>query len=196
MLRHRILTGLLALSCGAAAIAFNLPSSRQAPQATASHARLMEAVGDWKGTLTMWMGAPEPVKTECTETVRAIGELWTTSVFRCSFQGEPFEGCSTNGFDPKKGKYVSTWIDSMTSSLTVMEGEWNEETQTTIMDYEGLDPFTGQLVPMRSEAKGNDKSMSISFFKMVDGNPERTMQIDMQKVRASEAAEASSDRGK
>ena len=193
MLRHPILTGVLALSCGAIAVAVARPSFLQAPQATEHHSRLMDAVGTWKGTLSMWIGAPEPMTTECTETVRAVGDLWTTSTFHCSFEGQPFEGCSTNGFDPKKGKYVSTWIDSMTAGLTVMEGEWDDANQAIVMHYEGQDPMTGEMVPMRYESRGSSDSVSTSFFKMVDGKPERSMKIEMHKIDHSEAAEASSD---
>ena len=50
------------------------------------------------------------------------GGLWVLSKFEGDFGGMKFEGRGQFGYDPIKKKYVGTWIDSMSPTLSVLEG--------------------------------------------------------------------------
>lgn len=193
MLRHRILTGALALGLGAIAIAATQPFFRQAPQATEHHARLKHSVGEWEGTMSMMMGGAE-TDFPCTESVQAIGDLWITSSFHCDFGGLPFEGASTTGFDPKKGKYIGSWIDNMTPSMTIMEGEWDAERNAMVMTYEAPDMESGEMVTNQMVSESSREANISTFYKMVDGEPVQTMKISMRRASSDKPAEAAAER--
>ena len=53
-------------------------------------------------------------------------------------------------YDPHKQKYVGTWIDNMNPSMSVMEGEFDENKKEMVMVFEGIDPNTGKTEKMKS----------------------------------------------
>lgn len=175
----RITTAALVLTALAAAAA--LRPTQEMPQATPQHAQLLEGVGEWKGTLTMVSpGSPEEGM-PCSETVTAIGEFWTTSSFECDFMGMPFVGSAVTGYDPDQKKFVGTWIDSMTTRLTVMEGTWDETRKALVMGYIGPDPMTGEMVPHRIETVHRDDAYTSTFF-VGEGGGSKTMVLDMKRA--------------
>lgn len=125
----------------------------QMPEPTPEHGLLMETVGEWDVDCTYFMGPGEPMKTTARETIEALGSFWTVSLFRAEFMGQPFCGRATSGYDPAKGKWVGTWIDSMMPHLFVMEGDIDPETKVLTMHCEGPAPMTGEMVPYRSTAE-------------------------------------------
>jgi hypothetical protein len=114
------------------------------------HGILMEMVGRWNVDCTYFMGPGEPMKTQATETIEAVGAFWTVSLFDAEFMGQPFQGRCVMGFDQKRGKWVGTWIDSMSSHLFVMEGDMDPGTKALEMHCEGPAPMTGELIPYRN----------------------------------------------
>lgn len=89
------------------------------------HAWLQKLVGNWTSEAEC-VGEPgqPPTKNRGTETVKSIGELWIIG----DGQGEmPGGGTAkmmiTLGFDPKRNRFVGTWVGSMMSHLWVYEGE-------------------------------------------------------------------------
>src|SRR5579864_6610723 len=59
-----------------------------------------------------------------------IGGFWLLMDFSGDFGGAKFEGKGQTGYDPLKKKYVSTWIDTMTPHLLLLEGEFDKEGKT------------------------------------------------------------------
>jgi hypothetical protein len=79
------------------------------------------------------------------------GGMWVLSRFEGSFGAAKFEGRGQFGFDPVKKKYVGTWIDSMSTILSVLEGEYDAKTKTMTYVGDGYDPdrkakFTQKMV--------------------------------------------------
>lgn len=181
---------LLVAGIAAAAIAPVLPF-RQVPEPTEQHAKVVKGAGEYEGTITMMMPGSEPMQAPCTETVTAIGELWTVSHFEMEFMGQPFEGSSIFGYDPEKEKFVGTWIDSMTPKLTVMEGDWDAGKKAFVMHYEMADPMTGGTVDMRNEHVHRDDGYTSSFYSVgEDGEESLSMKIEMTRKKATEAGAA------
>ena len=145
------------------------------PQPTPEHLRLAEAVGEWSGHLTMSVpGVPgEPMA--CSETIEAFGPFWITSEFRSDFMGMPFQGRATQGYDVMRGKYVGTWMDTMSGFMANMEGNYNEDGDL-VMEWEAPD-MTGQMAPHRSVTTHNGNQVTMRFWT----NEEPTMVIEMTR---------------
>lgn len=176
---HRLAPVLL-LAAAATAATFVAPAP-QYPQPTEKHAQILEQVGTWEGTLTSLMpGAPgEPAAAR--ETMVAVGGFWIQSTFQCDFMGMPYTGTGCVGYDESRGKYVGTWVDSMSSYLAVMEGEVDEDKGALVMRWEAPDPESGKMVPHWSETVHGEDRYTSTFYM---GEGVKTMVIDMKRKSA------------
>jgi hypothetical protein len=96
----------------------------KAPTPEPEHRWLQQLVGEWTYEMECEMkpGDP-PVKFTGTESVRAIGELWTQGEGRGTApDGTPATSLLTLGYDPEKKKFVGTWLGSMMTFLWTYEG--------------------------------------------------------------------------
>jgi hypothetical protein len=117
---------------------------------TKEHEVLKQDVGTWDATIKVWMAGPdaEPAESKGTETVTLFGDgLWALGKFEGEFGGMKFEGHSQLGYNAKKGKYVGTWIDSMSDRITPMEGTYDAKTRTLTVVVDAINPATGE--PMK-----------------------------------------------
>lgn len=112
-----------------------------APAASEHHKHLEKMVGVWDAEIS-FMGMPS----KAVETNRLTpGGLWLISEFEGNFAGMPFEGYSMMGYDTRKKKYVMSWVDSMSTEMTISEGTLSQDGKTFTFRGKGFDPFTGEL---------------------------------------------------
>ena len=146
------------------------------PQPTAEHRALKENAGTWKVACKFYMepGQP-PMESNATEKVEMIGEFWTVSRFENQMMGMPFVGCATMGFDPNTGKFVSTWIDSMTPVLCALSGKQKGDTIT--MEGEFFSCMTNSVLKHRTTEKriGKNERIFEMFCTLPDGNEIKMM---------------------
>ncbi len=146
------------------------------PQATEHHRKMYDAVGEWKGTLTMSMPGASTDPMPCRETISRFGDFWITSEFHSDFMGMPFQGRAVQGYDVHRGKYVGTWIDTMSGHLSLMEGHYDPTTGHLIMEWEAPD-MTGQMAPHRSATEFNGDQTTMTFWT----RDMQTMVIEMHR---------------
>lgn len=112
----RYLNSLLVLVCG-----LGLGFAAQAQEGVVlgrEHARLKELVGTWDAVVKF---DGNESKGQMVYTL-GLGGNWLLSDFNGEFGGTPFQGKGADGFDQQKGKYISIWLDSMSTSPTISEG--------------------------------------------------------------------------
>lgn len=66
-----------------------------------------------------------------------MGGLWLAGSFEGEFAGQKFSGRGFDTYDPNKKKYVSVWIDSMSTSPAVFEGNYDPSGKVLTMEGEG-----------------------------------------------------------
>lgn len=164
-----------------------LVQDMEKPQPTEQHKHMLMSVGEWEGTLTMFMpGMPaEPVPAH--ETVTPVGEFWIQSRFTCDFMGEPYLGTGTHGYDPMKKKFISTWADSMSSYMSIMEGDIDPKTKARVMHW-NAPGMTGAMEKQRSETVETANSYTMTFFHG-EGAGTKSMVIEMKR-KGSKPSEA------
>jgi hypothetical protein len=103
------------------------------------HQWLQKLLGEWtvESEAVMEPGKP-PAKAKGSERVRSLGGLWVVA----EGQGEmPGGGAATTiltlGYDPKKKRYVGTWVGSMMTHLWVYDGALDEGGSVLRLDAEG-----------------------------------------------------------
>lgn len=185
MARTRTLLLSLALAAGAFAAARPL-LQEQMPQATEHHKHLVAMAGEWEGTITMFMPDAEPMVSPARETVRPVGELWTVSDFSSDMMGMAFHGHGTNGYDPERKKYVGTWIDSTSTYLTVMEGEYDSSRHVMVWRWKAPNYMgQGELIDFRMESTARADAYVTAFF--MGDSKEKHMEIKMKRKAAGDA---------
>jgi hypothetical protein len=138
------------------------------PKPTAEHQRLAKDVGTWDATIKGWMRGPdsEPSVSQGVETVKLLpGGLWAHSEFNGKLGDQEFHGCGQTGFDTNKKKYVGTWVDTMSTELMTMEGDYDAASRTLTMSAKGTDP-TGKAYDAKMTSKYDDDDTRVFTMSM------------------------------
>ena len=181
-----LIAALAVLTVGAASVAAVRPAAlfgqedMPMPQPSEHHELLMHSVGEDTGTITMHMAGMPNTPNKATETIEAFGGFWTRSHFECDFMGMPFQGMGSMGYDPMKKKFIGTWQDNMSPTLSVMEGDYDEESKMMTMHW--MAPtMTGEIAPHRSEMVHSENGYKIEFFLGEGDKAKHTMTIEMTR---------------
>lgn len=145
-----------------------------APTATKEHRLLRQSVGVWEVTGKTFMPGPDGNVAEAEargiEVNRMMpGGLWAISNFNGDMAGAPFHGHGVSGYDPQKGKYVTTWVDNYSPSVMLLEGTWDEATRTSTGYGEATDP-QGNKVRMRMVEQYKDDDHRLATMSMQGPN--------------------------
>jgi len=137
------------------------------------HKILAMEEGVWDAEITMTVPGQEPAKSKGVETNRLIAGKWLISDFKGEFFGNPFEGHGVNGYDAKKGKYVATWVDTMSTHIDQFEGTYDEKTKTLTLSANTEEPGSGKPMKMRLETQiKDDETRILSHYVQTDGQKE------------------------
>jgi hypothetical protein len=139
------------------------------------HAKLKELVGTWDATVKM-MG--QESKATCTYRM-GLGDLWLLSNFNGDFGGMKFTGHGVDGYDTAKKKYVGFWVDSMSTGMIQLEGEYDAEKKVLTMTGDSVGP-DGKPVKMKTTSEMPDKD-TIVFKMFMGGTPEPMMTINYKR---------------
>ncbi len=119
------------------ALVLLLPGARLMAQGPVTpgpeHEGLKRLAGEWVATIKGDGGDSKGVmiaKMEC-------GGLWLATEFRGDFGGMPFHGRGLDGYDPATKKYVSVWVDSMSTKPLMFEGTMDKAKKTLTLTAEG-----------------------------------------------------------
>jgi hypothetical protein len=166
------------LACLAASILTASAMAQDQPKIvkpTAEHEILAADVGTWDATIKTFMGGPgsEPSVSKGVEVNELMaGGLWILSRFEGTFGPAKFEGRGQFGYDPVKKKYVGTWVDSMSPTLSVLEGNYDAKTRTMTYVGDGYDPdhkakYTQKMVTTTKD----DGTRVFSLYMKFEGEP-------------------------
>jgi hypothetical protein len=157
------------------------------PKPTAEHERLAKDVGTWDATVKSWGGGPdsEPMVSQGVEVVELMpGGLWLKSRFDGKFGAQEFHGCGQTGFDTRKGKYVGTWVDTMTTEIMMTEGDYDAASRTLTTYAKGTIPSGGKYESkMTTKYEGDDTRVFTMFMKTDEakGKFVKTMEITYKR---------------
>jgi hypothetical protein len=111
------------------------------------HKMLEESVGTWDAEVKMWMNGPvgEPLVSKGTsESKMVLGGRYLQQDFTGEMMGQPFVGTGFTGYDNFKKKYVSFWIDNMSTGMSIMDGVLDKGGKSVTMWGKMDEPATGQ----------------------------------------------------
>jgi hypothetical protein len=134
--------------------------------------------GNWKADVTAYWG-PTPEKSTGTMTSEMIlGGRYVHGMYKGTAMGQPFEGAGLTGYDNIKKKYFNTWVDSMSTGVMNLEGDYDSASKTYTFTGETTGP-DGKPCTMREVVKvdSNDKHTFTMYGPGMDGKEMKVMEI-------------------
>jgi len=148
----------------------------------APHGQLSGFVGEWNARVTHWMDPSAPPQTSVGNESSALkyGGRFVESKFSGTYAGAPFEGVSVMGYDNVRGKYTSTWHDSMGTGIFMSMGDYDPSTRTYTLRGTMADPMKpAELTPIRQVVRVVDDNHHVFEWHETHGGKEvKTMQIE------------------
>lgn len=129
-------------ACIVSLLAFTLSplAAQDPPKPGAQHQKLAAQVGTWDAVIESIGPDGKPSQSKgVSEAKLLIGGLWLVEEFTSDFGGMAFQGHGITGYDVAKGKYVTTWVDSMITSFLVLEGNYDKDGKALTMTGTGVD---------------------------------------------------------
>jgi len=145
------------------------------------HSMLAKSNGEWTQEITMWMqpGAPPTKNTGTSTNTMILGGRYQQSTHKGTFDGMPFEGISTVGYDNAKKMVMSTWVDNMGTGIMYMEGKYDPSTKTVTSTGKTVDPMTGKDMGVREVFTMTDDNhtMMTMYMTPMGGKEFKSMEI-------------------
>lgn len=116
------------------------------------HQHLAAYAGEWEVKGQMWMepGA-DPMPIEGVMTAKMVlGGRYLKTHYESEFMGQPFEGVGYDAYDNIKGKYVGTWMDTMSTMMPSFHGSCEDGGKTRTMKAKMEEPGTGKIWKSKS----------------------------------------------
>ena len=106
-----------------------------------------------------------------------LGGLWLASRYEGSMFGQKFEGRGMDTYDANSQKYVSVWVDSMTSRPMLVEGAYDKQKKTLTMKGQPPSP-SDKPFKMVTQFKDDDHHTFTMYVVNDDGTEEKMMTLE------------------
>lgn len=169
-------------------------AAQEMPKPGPEHQKLAALAGTWEGTVETVGPDGKPMQFKGTAVLKLdFNGFWLIEDFTADFMGMPFHGHGQHGFDPARGKYVSSWIDSMSPSLTVIEGTMDKAGKVLTLSGKttGMD---GKPAEMRETLTLVDANTYTLEMHTVGGDGKDEVMKITYKRTAGAAAEKATDK--
>ena len=107
--------------------------AQESPKPGPEHDFLKKHEGNW--TTTMKFGGMDSKGTVTYK--MELGGLWMSGTMESEMFGTKFTGKSLDSFDAGKKKYVSVWVDSMSTGPVITEGTFDAAKKVLTMEGTG-----------------------------------------------------------
>ncbi len=146
------------------------------------HQQLAGAAGTWKAAGKSYMGGPEPVTFAGTsQRTLILGGRVIADDFKAEMMGQPFEGHGLTGYDNATKRWWTTWNDSMSTSIMVAYGKWDDAAKGVVFDSEIVDP-KGQPIKVRLVSRHPSATQEeFEYWEERGGKLTKTMEMTLTK---------------
>ncbi|MBA3754139.1 MAG: DUF1579 domain-containing protein [Nitrospira sp.] len=151
------------------------------------HETLKALVGKFDADVTMQMmpGMPEEKSKGTEENEMLFDGRYLSSKYNGEWKGQPFKGHGLWGYDNAKKKFVSLWIDSMSTMVMMAEGTADASGKAITVKSECMCPMTNKPMAMRSTLTIEDADHhTYESWSSMDGSPEhKSMTIKYTRAK-------------
>ena len=152
----------------------------------APHRILADLAGSWTTRTRGWMEPDKPPMegTGACEQKMILDGRYLQQEYTGEMMGDQFAGLNILGYDNFTGKYVSIWIDSMSTGINYFEGSGSADGKTITQESSYEDPVRGPMV-WRSITKIVDINTVESEMYLIPkgGTEEKMMEMTMTRKK-------------
>jgi len=111
------------------------------------HKQFASLAGNWTTTTKEWMepGKPAMESTGVVEMTMLLDGRFLQQELTGNMMGQPYTGIGISGYDNLRKRYVSTWIDSMSTGIFTMEGTASADGKTITLTGHHAEAGGGQM---------------------------------------------------
>lgn len=144
------------------------------------HKDLARMEGKWTATITMFMeGAQTSEGTYEGEMV--LGGRYLMGRYKNTFNGQPYEGLSLDGYDNGKKQYFSMWLDSLGTGYYLAHGTASADGK--VVSHQGTMSIGPMEIPSRSETVYMDKdTVKFTMWQSMGGQESKAMEAVYKRV--------------
>ena len=143
------------------------------------HQVLAGMAGTFDAKVTIFAGPDKTIESKGTiKRQMVLDGRYLKEDYEGDFFGASFKGMGITGYDQNQKKYVSTWIDTMSTGITSSTGTYDAATKTLSSTGEDFDAEAGRKVKIRDVLKivSNDEQQS-EMYREVGGKEVKVMEI-------------------
>ncbi len=150
------------------------------------HKRLASMVGSWTTKTKAWMEPDKPPmegQGTCEQKMLLDGR-YLQQEYTGDMMGEPFTGINLIGYDNHTKKYVSTWIDSMSTGIYYFEGTASPDGKTITQESRYDDPVRGPTTWQSITRIVDDNTLEYEMYlTSKGGKKEKMMEMTVTRKR-------------
>jgi hypothetical protein len=152
------------------------------------HKRLAKMEGSWTTRTRGWM-EPDKPPTDSTGTCEQkliLDGHYLQQIYTGDMMGLPFTGINLLGYNNHTGKYVSVWLDSMSTAIYYFEGTASADGKTITQECSYDDPVKGPSVWRSVTRIRDDNTLEFEMFITAKGSKqEKTMEMTVARKDAA-----------
>jgi hypothetical protein len=152
----------------------------------APHKVLASMAGSWNTKTKAWMEPNKPPmeSTGTCEQKMLLGGRYLQQEYNGEMMGSPFTGVNLIGYDNHTKKYVSTWIDSMSTGIYYFEGTASADGKTITQESSYDDPVRGPMVWRSVTRIVDDNTLEYEMYLTPKGGKkEKMMEMTVTRKR-------------
>ena len=150
-----------------------------------NHSLLDPLIGKWKVQVKYWADASTPPEiTSGTSEIKWIfGQRFVQEIYRGKSSGKPYQGLGLMGYDPQLAKFISIWIDSLSTGVMISEGTSDQAGKSFTFKTQFQHPSTGEKKELISELRLVNPSQHVfELFEILpDGKRFKTVEMIYSK---------------
>ena len=118
------------------------------------HKLLESFVGTWDAKVKYYINPAKPLESSgvMTRTMILDGNYLQES-FKGEFVGKSFAGLAIIGYDYNKDKFMTTWCDSMSTSMRITRGRYDAKKKAIVSIGEEFEPNSKKMMKVRDVLK-------------------------------------------
>jgi Protein of unknown function (DUF1579). len=151
------------------------------------HKKLGAFVGTWDVNVKMWEKPGGEAMESAGKAVNswALDGRWVEQQFEGQFMGMPMHGIGYTGYDNVKKSYVSTWMDTISTSVMSSAGSADADGKTMTFMGSMDDPMTGKPVSVKEVVRVVDADHHVMemWNPAPDGQMFKSMEITYSRAK-------------
>jgi hypothetical protein len=150
------------------------------------HKLLQPLVGKWNTKSKQWLGSPPRPETSSghAEVKSILGGRFVEEHYDSVIFGKPYQSQGVTGFDTRTKKFVSSWIDTWGTWITVEEGTADATGKVLTLTAQDYDASTGKTRPVKFvyTIDSNDHHV-MRMYELIQGKETLTMEVEYKKTK-------------